>query len=774
MTTTSNGRNHDVHDAHPVYELRDVRDLVNDLDAADELDGRVLVDAAHLGDTTETRHETRHDENGHELVEGVVIDTDPDDPAMIARRAGLGGGVGLPALPSRPIVPDWLRTHQNRRAAVVWGAQYAAHSTGYHALRLPVYWARLAARAPIGLGRLLTPVFRWVFDADGAAVRRAIAQNAGSPGSGPNDASTYKQLVEQRKQTVRMRGTLVSLALAVLVASGYAVAVVLPAWQWVPLAAAVLALLGVAGRKADARIVTRYTDAADMPRMTSELIMTALANLGLSGLNKAFRTGEGVRFPAPVTRDGAGWRADIDLPPGVTATEVIDKREGLASGLRRPTSAVWPEGDNDVHAGRLVLWVADKPMSKAKPVTWPLAAKGAVDLFNAFPLGVDPRGRPVNVTLMYASMVVGAMPRAGKTFTGRVCMLGAALDPTAQLYIFDMKGGSDWLPLAPVCHAFRSVNDDDPEDMAYVLASLRELKKDMSRRYATIKSLPREVCPEGKVTRELANRRDLRLHPVVVFLDECQMCFEHEKHGKEFEAIVTDLTKRGPAAGITMISATQRPDAKSLPTGISSNAILRWCGRVQGHIANDLTLGSSMYQSGYRATMFSRSEAGVGYLAGEGDDPVIVRAAYIDANAAEKIVARARAARAAAGLLTGYAADEDVTPDDSTASVLDHLATVWPASEDKVWGETLAERLAEAFPGLYTGWTAQQVTDAAKPHGLTKVQIKRDGQNKRGLLRSDLANALAGRDADTQPEQRTDLGNDLGERDGEPREGGAE
>ncbi len=82
------------------------------------------------------------------------------------------------------------------------------------------------------------------------------------------------------------------------------------------------------------------------------------------------------------------------------------------------------------------------------------------------------------------------------------------------------------------------------------------------------------------------------------------MLFEHEKRGPELEFICTDITKRGPALGIIGMYATQRPDAKSLPTGISANAILRFCLKVMNHTANDLVLGTGAYKSGIRATMF--------------------------------------------------------------------------------------------------------------------------------------------------------------------------
>ncbi|GAA3636306.1 hypothetical protein [Microlunatus ginsengisoli] len=348
---------------------------------------------------------------------------------------------------------------------------------------------------------------------------------------------------------------------------------------------------------------------------------------------------------------------------------------------------------------------------------------------------------------MFALMIIGALPRMGKTFLLRLLALAAALDPSAELHVYDLRGGADLLPLEPVAHRFRT--GDDTDDLAYLKADIRALKAEMARRYKTIRSLPRDVCPEGKVTRELADKRSLGLWPIVVVIDEVQVAFDNDP---ELVEIVTDLGKRGPAAGIMFLLATQRVDAKSLPTGFSSNPVLRFCLKVTGQTENDMVLGTSMYKVGIRATMFARTDRGVGYLAGEGDEPVIVRTAYLDAPAAEAVAARARAARLAAGLLTGHAAGIDPDPDTSSASILDHLAAVWPVGEEKVWWDDLAERLAASYPGLYGAWSGEQVTAAVRPHGLRSIQIKRtvDGRqlNRRGLARTALAAVLDDRTSD--------------------------
>src|SRR5699024_10142398 len=108
------------------------------------------------------------------------------------------------------------------------------------------------------------------------------------------------------------------------------------------------------------------------PKLTSNIVETALAALGISQISQAMaKGGGGIGFPKPITRDGKGWRADVDLPPGVTPGDVMERRSKLASGLRRPLGCVWPEADSGEHAGRLVLWVGDQDMRKAKQPAWP-------------------------------------------------------------------------------------------------------------------------------------------------------------------------------------------------------------------------------------------------------------------------------------------------------------------------------------------------------------------------------------------------------------------
>ncbi|MGI8450305.1 MAG: FtsK/SpoIIIE domain-containing protein [Streptosporangiaceae bacterium] len=573
-------------------------------------------------------------DTGPDVLEGEVVRV--DQPAPAATAGDWLSDLSARAADRRPIIPMWARSRREAADTAKWVSAHYAHVTGWHLTRLPLVGARLAVRTPRGATRLVSGMIRWTFDLEGHPVRMATVHAA--------DPEAYLKLSRQRDSRVRLRVWIAALATAAALAAA-ALAIVGPASLRIGILALAVAGLGILGAPADRPLIGRAVVASSREKLTSDVVIRALGALGIAAINQAIARSPraAIDFKAPITRDGPGWRADLDLPYGVTVAEVMDRRDKLASGLRRQLGCVWPEADHAQHTGRLILWVGDQDMSAARQPAWPLARTGTADLFRPIPVGTDQRGRPVTVTLMFTAAIIGAIPRMGKTFLLRLLALAAALDVRVELHPYDFKGTGDLSVLEPVAHRYRAGDDD--EDMAYAIADFRALREELRRRTKVIRGLPRDICPESKVTPDLASNRTLRLHPIVVPVDECQVMFEHPRYGAEFEEICTDLVKRGPATGIVLILATQRPDAKSLPTGISANAVLRMCLKVMGQVENDMVLGTSSYKNGTRATMFAFGDKGIFYLAGEGAAPRIVRGFYLDATAAENGITRARAAR---------------------------------------------------------------------------------------------------------------------------------
>ncbi|GAB2915500.1 cell division protein FtsK [Streptomyces mayteni] len=646
----------------------------------------------------------------------------------------------------RAIIPAWAKSRTELFAAARWLAGYSGHITGYHAVRSPIYAARLGLRSPAGLAKLIGSFGRWLRDAEGGPVRAAAVR--------AENAAEYLRLSQQRDARVRARALLSVLGSITGIGSAVALWVLAPTWLTAAAGAAATFALGWYGAPADAPLIHRAVERPRADKLTSDMVLRALGSLGISAINQAQAKGrDGLAFVAPITRDGPGWRAEGDLPFGVTAVDVIDRRERLASGLRRPLGCVWPEGVPEEHTGRLVLWVGDQDMSKAKQPAWPLAKTGQVNLFKPVAWATDQRGRWVDLTLMYIAGIIGAIPRMGKTFLLRLLLLIAGLDPRAELHTFDLKGTGDLDPVGDRV-SYRHRAGDDEDDIAYILADLREVRAEMRRRTKVIRNLPRDLCPESKVTSELADKKELGLHPIVIGVDECQVLFEHSKHGAEFEEICTDLVKRGPATGIVLLLATQRPDAKSLPTGISANASARFCLKVMSQIENDMILGTSAYKRGVRATMFAWADKGIAYFLGEGADARIVRAVFIDAVMADRVALRARALRVLAGTLAGHAAGEAAEPETGPGyDLLADILAVVPAAEPKLWNETVVGRLAVLRPDVYAEWGPEQLTAALKPFGISTGQVwgkvddrDRKGANRRGIKRADITAVIAHRD----------------------------
>jgi DNA segregation ATPase FtsK/SpoIIIE, S-DNA-T family len=693
------------------------------------------------------------DDSEHEdTIEGTVVRV--DQPGGVRPGGEWLSHVAESARHRRPIVHPVLKSRAEVAATARWVAAHYAHVGGYHATRSPKYAARLAFRSPRGASRVIGALHRWAFDAEGHPVRVATVLRA--------DAETYLKLSRQRDARVRLRAPVAIALDLIAVAAAAVVAMLAPPLILALIVSAMVAALGALGKRHDAPpLIDRAVVPNRVEKLTSDIVYRALGALGLAALGQAIAKNPrtALDFKSPITRDGPGWRADLDLPYGVTVAEVQEKRDKLASGLRRPIGCVWPETDHAAHPGRLVLWVGDQDMSKARQPAWPLAKGGSVDLFRPVPFGTDQRGRPVKVTLMFTSGVIGSIPRMGKTFLLRLLALIAALDPRAALYLFDLKGTGDLSALESVAHRYRAGEED--EDIAYGLQAMRELRDELRRRARIIRDLPRDICPESKVTPQLADRKSLGLHPIGAFVDECQKWFEHPTYGAELEAISTDLVKRGPALGIFLILATQRPDAKSLPTGISANAVLRWCLKVMGQLENDMVLGTSAYKNGTRATMFAFSDKGICYFSGEGDAARIVRGYQVNAPEAERITARARAMREAAGTLSGHALGEHITERSPAYDLLADIAAV--LAEPKLWSETVVTRLADLRPGTYGPWAAlegdaraAQLTNALRPFGIRAGQVwgttaDGNGANRRGITRDDITKAITERNRNGVP-----------------------
>lgn len=523
------------------------------------------------------------------------------------------------------------------------------------------------------------------------------------------------------------------------------------AWSWVP-SVAVAWLVGAAvwegrDRTPGAGWLTR-PDRDDSDSWVDERMITrALAHLGIAPLNSFLKGGGELVYTVVARKDGDGTQAQIRLPLGVTAEMVSDRRKVLAANLGRASLETWPTtGEED---GVLDLWVADKGTLSGGAGEWPLLHDGTVDVFEGVPFGLTQRGLVINAPLIGSNWLVGGRPGQGKTNLLRVLMVGAALDPTAELWAFVMGESPDFEPLAPRLSRYRMGMDDSVA--ADAVQALEDLLNEMERRGRVLGEQPGRP---PKVSRRLADNPRLGLHPIILSIDECHELFQHPKHGKRAAELAVKLIKRGRKYAIILLLATQSPTKDSIPKEITRNVSCGAAFAVADHIANDGLLGSGKYRAGVRATeLRMHTDRGTCVAVGVTHNSFeLVRTFYIPfedgVDEVTPIIARAITGMENLPLATGW-----TTKEIENVAPVDHLNDIHSVieGEPRVRTQTVLARLVALNSKEYEPWTARDLRAALLGFGIQPR--KSDGAM---VVRfEDVVDAMARRGHDSDDAQAT-------------------
>lgn len=609
------------------------------------------------------------------------------------------------------LVPDFWRD-----PAFAARAAYdrAKHWTKFHTLRLPIYAGRNALWAPRGLNRLTVAVWRWMTDYESRAVLWDAHQHALNTG----EWVTYKQLRAAMDRRLSPRRATVLLTALGLAALGYLV--FSHPWYLVPAVPVLVLALGYQGRPMDRPYFeSAVVSAPEAKKITPDMIVVALWKAGLA---KETIGPDAPEFVAPgVYQEHKGWGALVDLPLGQTAEKAIKRKTDIAANLRISDRRLFIEEGPD-HAGQIKLWIADSDPLSRPPVVSPLVKAKQFDIWREVPFGQNEKGQPVSFLLLWTFVLIGALPRMGKTFALRLLIAAAALDPYVKLLLWDGKGGKDHTPWERVCHAFGAGASD--EVAKALLATLRDLVRDMDERYRKMAKLPVSRCPEGKLTVALSRDRSLNMPVTLLAIDEFQVYLQNKAYGKDIREALTVLTQRGSGAGIILALATQRPSSKVMDTDFRDLFGTRIALRMMTDDAGEMILGATS-RTGLRPAQLKAADRGVCVLVGADDGeltdkgPQVVKAHLMDLNAAEAVADRARALREGAGTLTGVAAGEE--PEHLSDQVLNHVAAAFEG-EEKAHSEVLVARMAATYPGLYETWDQTDLAAALGRYGIAAGQ----------------------------------------------------
>lgn len=620
----------------------------------------------------------------------------------------------------KPIIPANFRSREGFVSWVRYQAGLLGTRIAFHAVRLPFIYLPLALFwSVIGLFRLVGRQISWWWHPELSTLAREAAR-AGDVHAG---ASVVDRLAARR----RVRGLFMLAELVAVVLGGMLLWLIGPWWAWVLVALVAVPALAHVGRPRTMPIVRPAVVTHRFRRINSDIVLRAYYAAGLGHPDKKDQQ---IVFASSMQRDQreTGSMVLVDLPFGTTFADVQKKRGELASGLDVSVNQVFITPDPSSER-RHMLFIADRD-----PLAIPVGKTDMIDLkprniWQPIKIGKDERFRLVTISLVFMSMLVGAQPRKGKTFFVRLLLLWAALDPWVFLLIADGKKSPDYDKFRLVAHRLvigDAPNPRDPDPLTHFEDMLDEVLAHIAEVNDILAGLPVELCPEGKLTEQLArNPRYPKLRVWLLAIEEFQVYFETEDqdYNKRIAHKLQRIMAQGPSAGVTLLSSSQKPSGVGAGQEMSrlfnrfrDNHQLRFALKCGNRNVSEAILGGDAYSEGYDASALPVGDGsngtpdyrGIGILYGASDQAPTVRTFLADHEDAEKILVGARKLREQYGTLSGEAAGEAMTRE--RRDVMADARSVFYAGEARISWPELAERLQKALPEHYADVTADAIS----------------------------------------------------------------
>ncbi|MFB6594781.1 FtsK/SpoIIIE domain-containing protein [Streptomyces sp. NPDC056353] len=707
--------------------------------------------APALGGTTEATDRAAVVESARRVLEGTVTPA----PAEVVEKVD----VDLDAFDDRPLIPAWAKTPEGwaMYSGVLYRSRLRAYRrwvrrqrtdrghvaqfkrgarrvqdwvTGFEGIQTQAlaHQAHVAAKEARAAARAARYTPALMKNKKEVAVREAdrtqtVAMQA---------VNAHKQAKKYRRKLRALRAGAAYGPPLAAIGSGYASAGGLGAT-----AGALATFAG--GAFAGRHTITEETDwSADWRSLGDGDPMTAPMLDEVFRRAKVIGSDESLHMVQMPMLDSRGaWSAVIDLPPGIPAKKAMRAISEIASalGVEDAQVSMTKTKGKGARSGRLEIYVAKElPFTEGAEPGPLLALEAAANFWGRIAIGPDVRGLPISISVVERSGLIGGEPGAGKSASGNVILLAAALDPRVILWLADGKGGGDLEPFEELCEWFEG--DADPEAFYEML---KAAVADMKARYALLKKLGKR-----KVTEELANKYPL-LRQKLLWVDELMFYTTDDEYGKKITKLLRNLVSRGRAAGIVTFCATQKPGSDVVDTSLRDLLSIRWALRCTTPEASDTILGKGAAAAGYSAKTIEPEMRGAGLLWAEGSNPVLVRADYYTDDQVELLIKRAYDLRDAAGTLPEgpkTLADQLRDKGEPDADVLAVLVDVFNAYDQEAKEED-ANGEVDWLPGTVLVDALKAAGLDITPEKLARLVVREDAE-KRKRTWQDSTSALNG------------------------------
>jgi hypothetical protein len=647
--------------------------------------------------------------------DGYYDPTDPTDPPAGEMPDPLPGADLFDDVP-----PDRQRTMRiyadTWTSAVLW----RLHRWGWALLRWLVRIGKSSPRLAVlpfrGFARLAAGLFIWLTLRDEYGQRLA---------ADPQLIKQYVKVRDGRKRTATYLFVLAALGTAggmtYLRFTGGDEDVILQGW------AVLLLTLCV------------YLGARDW-RVLADPVHLAWAAPGDTFVREAFvfaglaKNDSEVRLRTPVRTDGDGWRVRVQLRRGRTFAEVVQEQGNLASALGTSVKRLWLRGvpgDDSL----VDLHVSNNDPFSDEDTRNPLAeSPRRTNSWDPVQLGRDIRATIVTIVLAGLSMLIGGMPRLGKTTAANNVIIHFLLDPRSPLFLADGKG-LDSAPYEDLCEEV-----GDPANPTTMVMTLERAMEETARRQALLRE-------NGlvKLTRDDAERLGLGLG--LVWIDELTTFTQHPDLTlrRRMLGLIGDLVRIGPTVGMFAMMAAHKPSNTVIPKDITDLMPIRWALYCSGWRMSDAVLGDGQAKLGLNAARLPMTAGATILVAGSGHDAKM-RPHNVRPEDMRRVADEARRLRTAAGTLPRRLAAVAGRPPILLAM---HAAMTAGDGVAALPTATVLQVLAEVDAVAYGGWTSDKLAAELAQYKFGPRQLGRHSPivagrptNWRGYFLEDVDKAL--------------------------------
>lgn len=347
----------------------------------------------------------------------------------------------------------------------------------------------------------------------------------------------------------------------------------------------------------------------------------------------------------------------------------VDEKKRMESWLaifdaetQRDENEVWLLDSSD---STTMVWnLREDPLATIQPYPWDAPVS-----MDRIPFAVDDHGVPVCLKLYESNILVGGLPGGGKSAGATAILAGVARLENVALYGIDLKRVelSPWLP------RFEEIakTSEDALDL------LRRIEVAMMSRYEYLEAHGLKKLSPATFTAALPL--------ILLMIDElAQLVLGGDKAvNDEIKELLRRLVALGRAAGVTVVTMTQKPETAVIPSAFRDLLAQRVAFATTTRQMTDTVLGDGVGANGGDAHLIPQSLKGVNFLTNEESrEPRRTRAYWVPDEDVAGVAERTAHLRIGLNLSDGADLADPFANDDEVDHVGENEPAWKPFTED--------------------------------------------------------------------------------------------